>query len=249
MKPWRGLMCILALCIALALPASTTAQPMTVVAPEQPPQGTYAAGDAGGVRYTVKRGDTLISIGARFGVSAAAIARANGIADPDYVQAGTVLIIPVAGSGSQAAASAAAKPSVGARAAPASSGGGYRFVASISKQSCWLYYGSAVKASWTCSTGRAGSPTIPGNYRIRTKLNKAWGSTWGFWMPYWLGIYMVGTVENGIHGLPYYPLTGKQIWGPAIGTPVSFGCVVMSNAAMAQLFNVAYVGMPVTILR
>lgn len=245
MKPWRGLICILALCIALALPVSTTAQPMpAAVAPEQPALGAYAAGDAGGVQYTVKRGDTLIKIGARFGVSAAAIARANGISDPDYVQAGMVLTIPVAGSGSQAAA----KPSVKTGAAPAASGGGYRFVASISKQSCWLYYGSTVKASWTCSTGRPGSPTVPGNYRIRTKLNKAWGATWGFWMPYWLGIYMVGTVENGIHGLPYYPITGKTIWGPSIGTPVSYGCVVMSNAAMAQLFSVAYVGMPVTIL-
>ncbi len=31
-------------------------------------------------------------------------------------------------------------------------------------------------------------------------------------MPYWLGIYDVGTYENGIHGLPIKWETGEKIW-------------------------------------
>jgi LysM repeat protein len=57
--------------------------------------------------YVVQRGDTLSEIAARFGVSVSAIARANGLADTDFVWWGQRLVIPGA-----------------ATSAPASSGGG-----------------------------------------------------------------------------------------------------------------------------
>jgi LysM repeat protein len=53
-----------------------------------------ASAAAGG--YTVQWGDTLGGIGLRLGVSSAALADANGIADADHVQAGKVLIVPPA---------------------------------------------------------------------------------------------------------------------------------------------------------
>lgn len=52
----------------------------------------------GGVRYTVRPGDTLSAIGARFGVSYQAIARANGIANPNLIRAGQTLVIPGRGA-------------------------------------------------------------------------------------------------------------------------------------------------------
>lgn len=55
--------------------------------------------------YVVKPGDTLGSIAARFGVSASAIARANGITNPDRIYIGQNLTIPGAGG-----APAAPKP-------------------------------------------------------------------------------------------------------------------------------------------
>lgn len=48
----------------------------------------------GGGRYTVRPGDTLSAIGARFGVSYQAIAQANGIANPNRIYAGQQLTIP-----------------------------------------------------------------------------------------------------------------------------------------------------------
>ena len=44
--------------------------------------------------YTVREGDSLSAIAARFGVTEAEIQRANGIADPDNIYAGQELVIP-----------------------------------------------------------------------------------------------------------------------------------------------------------
>ncbi|HEY7718840.1 MAG TPA: LysM peptidoglycan-binding domain-containing protein [Pedococcus sp.] len=45
-------------------------------------------------RYTVRGGDTLGEIAARFGTTTAALARLNHIADPDLIRVGQVLSIP-----------------------------------------------------------------------------------------------------------------------------------------------------------
>jgi len=47
--------------------------------------------------YVVRYGDTLSAIAWRYGISAWAIARANGIWDPNHIYAGQVLYIPCAG--------------------------------------------------------------------------------------------------------------------------------------------------------
>ncbi len=47
-----------------------------------------------GAKYVVRSGDTLSAIGARFGVSYQAIARASGITDPNRIYPGQVLTIP-----------------------------------------------------------------------------------------------------------------------------------------------------------
>ena len=52
------------------------------------------APSTGGARYTVRPGDTLSGIGARFGVSYLSIARANNIANPNLIRVGQVLTIP-----------------------------------------------------------------------------------------------------------------------------------------------------------
>jgi LysM repeat protein len=60
-------------------------------------QPAPAPGASGG-QYTVRSGDTLSAIGARFGVSYMDIARANGIANPNLIFAGQQLTIPGRGS-------------------------------------------------------------------------------------------------------------------------------------------------------
>jgi LysM repeat protein len=49
-------------------------------------------------QYSVRSGDTLSSIGAKFGISYEAIAAANGISNPNNVDVGQVLVIPAGAS-------------------------------------------------------------------------------------------------------------------------------------------------------
>ena len=48
----------------------------------------------GPVHHRVRRGETLFSIGRLYGVNPYAIARANGIPNPNRIYAGQVLLIP-----------------------------------------------------------------------------------------------------------------------------------------------------------
>lgn len=77
------------------------------------PSGTSASTGSASSRYTVRPGDTLSGIALHYGLSSQALAAANGIADPDFVIAGTRLTIPSTGSGSSsgASSSSAAVPS------------------------------------------------------------------------------------------------------------------------------------------
>ena len=65
-------------------------------------------------------------------------------------------------------------------------------------------------------------------------------------MPWWLGIYWVGSVENGIHGLPIND-SGYQMWGGYLGSRVSYGCVILSTENARTLWQWADIGTPVTI--
>jgi len=204
------------------------------------PWPAAASNDQGS--YTVKPGDTLAKIAAATGVSVQAIIQANGIKNPDLIRTGQVLAIP--GGQMSSAAKPAAQPAAPPVPAPA---GGTGFVVSVSTQRCYLFQGGALTDTWKCSTARSGYWTRLGNFAVQTKLPRAYGSRWGFWMPYWLGIYYSGGSENGIHGLPYDAKTGFKDWGNKIGTPISFGCIVLQDAAAQKLYNVAYIGMPVNI--
>ena len=63
--------------------------------------------------YTLRYGDTLASVGRRFGVSVSELARANSLPNPNKVREGQTLVIPLAGTPAQAASGAAAGPVVG----------------------------------------------------------------------------------------------------------------------------------------
>ncbi|OQA39711.1 MAG: Muramidase-2 precursor [Chloroflexi bacterium ADurb.Bin325] len=180
--------------------------------------------------YTVQPGDTLSIIARRYDTTVDKLVEINGLGSPDKLRVGMRLLIPGPGG---------TTPSYPGRATS--------FVISISEQRCWLYRGETVIAKWVCSTGRSGSATRPGTYRIQSKLPKAYGSTWDIWMPYWLGIYWAGASENGIHGLPWDAQTGNQIWSGYLGTPITFGCIMLDNVNAKMLYDMAYIGMPVIV--
>jgi lipoprotein-anchoring transpeptidase ErfK/SrfK len=82
---------------------------------------------------------------------------------------------------------------------------------------------------------------------IQSKIRTAYESTWNIWMPYWLGLYWAGGTENGFHGMPWNAATGRQMWPGLVGTPIIYGCIMLTNENAEILWEMAYIGMPVTI--
>jgi lipoprotein-anchoring transpeptidase ErfK/SrfK len=195
------------------------------------------------VTYTVKRGDTLVKIAQRYGVNVNELARSNQIPNPSSIKPGLVLTIPNGTSGS-AAGSAPSSPS--SSGSTAGSGGGKHILVDISDQRLWAYEGDNVVYEFVASTG-INNWTRTGTFRIQSKMLRAW-SGWGFWMPYWMGIYWVGTAENGIHSLPVLT-NGREIWGDQLGTPATYGCVMLSPGDSKRLYEWANIGTPVEIRR
>lgn len=185
--------------------------------------------------HIVRRGQTLGSIARAYGVSVDDLRAANGLRG-DLIFVGQRLRIPAPGSGTTT------------NPAPAASRGQKKIVVDISEQRCWRYEGDVLLNTWRCSTGRNNS-TATGTFRVQSKLRKAYGSTWGIWMPYWLGIYWAGPTENGIHGLPWDAKTGARTWAGLVGTPITYGCVMLNDDAMKQLWEWADIGTLVVIQR
>jgi lipoprotein-anchoring transpeptidase ErfK/SrfK len=128
---------------------------------------------------------------------------------------------------------------------PPSTAGKYILV-SISEQHLTAYENGQLIYSFVASTGMHNG-TRAGTFSVLDKIPNAYGSTWDIWMPDWLGIYYSGGLENGIHALPILP-GGDRLWSGFLGTPISFGCVVLGVNEALQLYNWADVGTPVKIV-
>jgi lipoprotein-anchoring transpeptidase ErfK/SrfK len=129
-------------------------------------------------------------------------------------------------------------------ASPATGTGKYIRV-SISQQHLDAYDNGQLVYSFIASTGMHNSTRI-GNFSVLDKIPNAYGATWNIWMPDWLGIYYSGTLENGIHALPILP-NGDTLWSGYLGTPISFGCVVLGTKNAVELYNWVDIGTPVEI--
>ena len=127
---------------------------------------------------------------------------------------------------------------------PSTSGGKYILV-DISEQHMYVYEGDALIYSFVASTG-INNATRVGTFAVQSKISNAYGSTWNIWMPNWLGIYWSGGLENGIHALPILP-NGATLWEGYLGTPVSYGCVVLGTYESQLLYEWAEIGTPVEI--
>jgi tetratricopeptide (TPR) repeat protein len=111
----------------------------------------------------------------------------------------------------------------------------------VSRQHFTAWENNEVVFSLTCSTGRASTPTKYGSFKVLDKLPEAYSSVWGLRMPWWLGIYWAGASENGIHALPILS-NGLTLWSGYLGTPISFGCIVLDTAAAKQVYDWAEIG-------
>ncbi len=130
---------------------------------------------------------------------------------------------------------------------PQVNAGGKYILVSISTQHLYAYDNGQIVYSFVASTGM-GNSTRVGKFSVLDKIPNAYGATWNIWMPDWLGIYWSGSLENGIHALPILS-GGTRLWAGYLGTPISFGCVVLGINEAHELYNWAEVGTPVEIQR
>lgn len=203
--------------------AATETEPESVEASEPPDT------------FTVRAGDTLFSIARKFESDVSTLSRLNGLSNPAHIYVGQELRL----TGEAPAPVAAPAPSGGW-------GGGKRIVVDISEQHLYAYQGDQLIYSFVASTGQAPTYTKTGEFYVQSKIPNAYGSAWNIWMPHWLGIYWAGSTENGIHALPILP-SGETLWAGYLGTPISYGCVVLGSYEASLLYQWAEIGTPVSI--
>ena len=129
--------------------------------------------------------------------------------------------------------------------APLDYSGNKYILIDISEQHMYVYEGEVLKFSFVSSTGMNNATRV-GNFSVLNKIPNAYGATWNIWMPNWLGIYWAGNMQNGIHALPILP-NGAQLWAGYLGTPISYGCIVIGAYESQLLYDWAEIGTPVEI--
>jgi lipoprotein-anchoring transpeptidase ErfK/SrfK len=117
----------------------------------------------------------------------------------------------------------------------------------IGEQRVRVWQGGRLVWNFLASTGLSGYPTRRGTFAVQSKVGNAWSSAWQLWMPQWLGIYWAGGSENGIHALPISVESGQQLWAGLLGSPISYGCVVLAPEDAERLYAWAALGTPVEI--
>lgn len=181
--------------------------------------------------YTVSYGENLISIGFKVGMPYWKIQEANPGSSIFGVYAGQELTIP-------------SKNEM----LPYPPVFGKRIVISITEQHMWVYENFELKSEHVISTGMSNSPTLPGVFQIQTHEINAYASNWDLWMPNFMGIYeAVPGFMNGIHGLPVLS-SGVRLWANVLGSPASYGCIILDLQAGEEVYNWAENGVVVEIL-
>ena len=180
--------------------------------------------------YTVQAGDRLTTIAAKFGMPPGLIVEANPGVDLDRLWVGQQLTIP-----SQDVLT------------PYIPVPGKRIVVNIAEQRMRVYENDQLLYEWPVSTGISSSPTYRGVFQVLAKEENAYASQWDLWMPYFLAIYRVGgDVYNGIHALPILS-NGQRLWEGLLGSPASYGCIILGVEEAEILYNWAEIGVVVII--
>lgn len=180
--------------------------------------------------YVVGASDTLVSIGFEVGLPYWKILEINPQVAGRALVAGETLAIPPQDA-------MLALPVVVNK----------RIVINISQQHMWLYQDGSLLSEHAVSTGISRSPTLPGIFQVQTHIHNAYASIWDLYMPDFLGIYeAVPGFWNGIHGLPLLH-GGIRLWADVLGSPASYGCIILDLQASADLYNWAEDGVVVEI--
>lgn len=119
-----------------------------------------------------------------------------------------------------------------------------RIEISLAEQELAYYLGDVELGRFPVSTGKKGSPTPTGEFKVYSKHPRAWSNRAKLWMPNWMAFYPSGLY--GIHELPEWP-GGKKEGEDHLGTPASGGCVRLGVGAAKTLYDWAPVGTKVVI--
>ncbi len=201
----------------LTIPGAVTASP-------PPAQPTLTAPATPSGTYIVRRGDTLIGIARRYGISTSQLAARNGLTWNSWVYVGQKLTI--SGASTTPAAPTPSNP------ASQSGSSGKWIGVNLSTQTLTAYEGQTAIFTARVSTGTQWTPTVAGTYSIYVKYTSAPMSGPGYYLPnvpYVMYFYR----GYGIHG---------TYWHSNFGTPMSHGCVNMATEDAQWLFNWAPVG-------
>ncbi len=177
-------------------------------------------------QHIVQPGETVASIGRAYGIPYPWIQQANPSSD-DQLWVGQTLTIP--------------SPDV---MVPLPVARGKRIMVSLSQQRLWAYENGQLKWEWPVSSGIDSSPTWPGVFQVQNHEPNAYAANWDLWMPNFMGIYRpVPTSDfmNGFHGFPTRDGV-NLLWTGNLGSQVTYGCIMLSNANMALLYAWAETG-------
>ncbi|MGD8632343.1 MAG: L,D-transpeptidase family protein [Anaerolineales bacterium] len=181
-------------------------------------------------QYTVQPGDNLVSIGFKVHMPYWKLQEVNPNLSAQRISAGQTLIVP---------------PRDDLLTLPVVPG--KRIVISIADQRMWVYENGDMLWDFIVSTGIPDSPTMPGIFQISSHYENAYASIWDLYMPHFMGIYdAVPGLTNGIHGLPVLS-NGRRLWAEVLGSPASYGCIILNLEAAEQLYEWADEGVVVEI--
>ena len=159
--------------------------------------------------YLVRPGDTLWTISDRVGVPVTALAKANGLVDPDWVPAGRLLSVPPVGSAS------AGPPTAGATA------GGGRYVVREGDDLSTISLRLGVSVQQLVDANDISNPNliVPGDVLVAPK------ATWQCPVPGASFVNDYGYVKPGgvVHeGVDLFASKGTEIYAPVGGTVERF---------------------------
>jgi lipoprotein-anchoring transpeptidase ErfK/SrfK len=166
----------------------------------------------------VRPGENLSSIAMRYGTSVAALARANGIANPNHIYVGQRLTI-----GSGGAVSSAPQP---APSQPAASSGRWIDI-NLSTQTLTAYEGSTPVFSTLISSGST-FVTPTGTYSILYHVRSQRMTGPGYDLPNVPWVMYFTHRGHAIHG---------AYWHNNFGQPMSHGCINMRPSEAEWLYS------------
>ncbi len=215
------------------LETATQPQPLAALPPEEtetpvsPKPAAITESDL--LAHIIQPGEDAASIALGYGVEVSELLALNELKNAEQAQPGMSLSIPPAKDSPPSPSYAVEK----------------LILVSISQQHLWAYENDQLMYSFVASTGM-GNSTRAGTFEVLNKIPSAYGATWNIWMPSWMGIYWSGHLQTGIHALPILP-NGAILWEGYLGTPISYGCVVLGTYEAQLLYDWAEVGTTVKI--